>query len=78
VTERSVACAPCYLESDRPRNDLWLQVGSDDQAKVYLNGQQIYQFRLTCVAFAPDGRTVISGSRDSTALVWDVTAFCKP
>src|SRR5262249_55393297 len=33
--EGSVAYAVCYLESDRARNDLWLRVGSDDQAKVY-------------------------------------------
>jgi len=30
-------------ESDRARDDLWVQVGSDDQAKVYLNGREIYQ-----------------------------------
>jgi hypothetical protein len=29
--------------SDRERNDLLLQVGSDDQAKVYLNGQEVYK-----------------------------------
>jgi hypothetical protein len=46
VTERSVAYAACYLESDRARNDLWLQFGSDDQAKVYLNGRELYQWRL--------------------------------
>jgi hypothetical protein len=46
VTARSVAYAVCYLESDRPRHDLWLQVGSDDRAKVYLNGEEIYQYRL--------------------------------
>jgi hypothetical protein len=46
VTERSVAYAACYLESDRPRKDLWLQVGLDELAKVYLNGQEIYQYRL--------------------------------
>jgi hypothetical protein len=40
-----VAYAACYVESDRPRNDLWLQVLSDDQAKVYLNGKEIYQYR---------------------------------
>jgi WD40 repeat protein/serine/threonine protein kinase len=45
VTEHSVAYAVCYLESDRARNDLWLQVGSDDQAKVYLNGREAYQCR---------------------------------
>jgi hypothetical protein len=44
--ERSVAYAICYLESDRARNDLWLQVGSNDQAKVYLNGQPIYEYRI--------------------------------
>jgi hypothetical protein len=45
VKEWSVAYAACYLESDRERNDLWLQVLSDDQAKVYLNGKEIYQYR---------------------------------
>ena len=42
VAERSVAYAVCYLESDQARDGLWLQVGSDDQAKVYLNGREIY------------------------------------
>jgi hypothetical protein len=46
VTERSVAYAACYLESDQPRTDLWLQIGCNDQAKVYLNGEAIYQWRL--------------------------------
>lgn len=42
---RSVAYAVCYLESARARSDVWLQIGSDDQAKVYLNGTEIYQYR---------------------------------
>jgi hypothetical protein len=46
VRERSVAYAVCYIESDQARAGLWLQVGSDDQAKVYLNGREIYQIRL--------------------------------
>src|SRR5262249_21538112 len=41
----SVAYAVCYLESDRPRDGLWLQVISDDQSKVYLNSQQVYECR---------------------------------
>jgi hypothetical protein len=45
VTEWSVAYAVCYLESDRARKDLSIQVGSDDQAKVYLNGEEVYQQR---------------------------------
>jgi hypothetical protein len=45
LTKRYFAYAACYLKSDRPRNDLWLQVGSDDQAKVSINGRDVYQFR---------------------------------
>ena len=47
VEDQSVAYAVCYLESDRARDGLWLQVGGDDQAKVYLNGQQIYSAVVT-------------------------------
>jgi hypothetical protein len=46
VTEHSAGYAVCYLETDRPRDDLWLQVGNDDQSKVYLNGRQVYEYRL--------------------------------
>jgi WD40 repeat protein/serine/threonine protein kinase len=42
-SEWSVAFAVCYLESDRARKNLWLQVGSDKQAKVYINGREFYQ-----------------------------------
>jgi hypothetical protein len=44
-TEFSIAYAVSYVESDRTR-DVWVQVGSDDQAKVYLNGQDIHQWPL--------------------------------
>jgi hypothetical protein len=44
LTRHSVAYAVCYVISDVERNDLLLQVGSDDQAKVYLNGQEIYTY----------------------------------
>ena len=43
--------------SEVERNDLLLQVGSDDQAKVYLNGQEIYKYILPrgLVALDPIG-----------------------
>ena len=59
VTEWSAAYAVCFLESDRARHDLFIQVTSDDQAKVYLNGQKVYEFRsprsLVRVAAWPQG-----------------------
>jgi WD40 repeat protein len=45
VKERCVAYAVCYIESDQARDGLWLQLGSDDQAKVHLNGREIYRIR---------------------------------
>jgi hypothetical protein len=43
LSMRSVAYAACYVQSATERDDLLLQVGSDDQSKVYLNGQEIYK-----------------------------------
>jgi WD40 repeat protein/serine/threonine protein kinase len=47
VAEQSVVYAVCYVESDHDRDGLWVQCGADNQSKVYLNGRQIYQFRLS-------------------------------
>jgi WD40 repeat protein len=33
---------------------------------------------IGCVSFSPDGRTLVSGGHDSTALVWDVTDQAVP
>jgi hypothetical protein len=43
VTEHSVAYAVCYLESENEQSGLQMLVGSDDEAKVYLNGKEIYK-----------------------------------
>jgi RNA polymerase sigma factor (sigma-70 family) len=37
-----------------------------------------HQGGVTCVVFAPDGKTVVTGSLDTTSLVWDVSAAVKP
>jgi hypothetical protein len=42
--DNCVAYAACYVISPVERNDLLLQVGSDDEAKVYLNGQEVYKY----------------------------------
>lgn len=41
--EWSVAYAVCYIQSEQNLNRLLMKVGSDDQARVYLNGMLIYQ-----------------------------------
>jgi hypothetical protein len=40
-----VTYAVCYLASDAERSGLRLEIGSDDQAKVYLNGKEVYAGR---------------------------------
>jgi hypothetical protein len=43
-SDHSAAYAVCYVISAAERTDLQLQVGSDDLAKVYLNGQEVYKY----------------------------------
>jgi hypothetical protein len=42
-TEDSVGYAVCYLVTDREMKDLTMKTGSDDQAKVYLNGKEVFK-----------------------------------
>jgi hypothetical protein len=42
-TEDSVAYAVCYLVTDEKLPNLTLKTGSDDQAKVYLNGKEVFK-----------------------------------
>lgn len=44
VSEWSVAYAVCYIRSESARSGLIMQVGSDDESKIYLNGRQIYRW----------------------------------
>jgi WD40 repeat protein len=43
LSEDCAAYAVCYVISESERNDLVLQVGSDDMAKVYLNGEEVFK-----------------------------------
>jgi hypothetical protein len=42
-TAWSVAYAVCYIRSEAAQTGLLMKVGSNDQAKVYLNGKEIYR-----------------------------------
>jgi hypothetical protein len=43
-TEDSVGYAVCYVVSDAEHKDIQLRTGSDDQAKLYLNGKEVWKF----------------------------------
>ncbi len=41
--EWSVAYAVCYIQSDAAQAGVVMKVGSDDEARIYLNGKEIYR-----------------------------------
>jgi WD40 repeat protein/serine/threonine protein kinase len=57
--ERSVAYSVCYIESETNLTGLSMKVGSLDQSKVYLNGQEIY-LNEDSRSYVPD-QDVVSG-----------------
>jgi eukaryotic-like serine/threonine-protein kinase len=59
VAEWSVAYAVCYIQSEVVQTGLLVKVGSNDQAKVYLNGKEIYRYEEGG-AYIPD-RDVVAG-----------------
>jgi hypothetical protein len=56
----SVAYAACYIQSEAAHTGLRMKVGSDDQAKIYLNGREIYRSEAVR-AFTPDEDEVATG-----------------
>jgi hypothetical protein len=42
-TEDSVGYAVCYVVADEKMDNLTMKTGSDDQAKVYLNGREVFK-----------------------------------
>jgi tetratricopeptide (TPR) repeat protein len=67
-----VAYAVCYVHADKDRSDLVLRVGSDDQAKVYLNGKEIYQSKEIRVLDLDDDEVPIELRTGSNVLVFKV------
>jgi serine/threonine protein kinase len=57
VTEYSVAYAVTYIESEADRTGLVILVGSDDQARIYLNKREIYR-QPHPTSWEPDRDTV--------------------
>jgi WD40 repeat protein len=72
LCDRSVAYAVCYVNSQAERNDLLLQVGSDDEAKVYLNGQEVYKYTRERGLIALDPIAPIALRKGTNVLVFKV------
>jgi WD40 repeat protein/serine/threonine protein kinase len=72
-TNHSVAYAVCYIFCDRDRRDLQLRIGSDDQAKVYLNGKKVYtHYGVRLCAVDDDIKEGISLKQGVNVLVFKV------
>jgi len=52
---------------------LWNVVTGKQEAQVHGD-----QGETTCLDFSPDGKRLVSGSMNTTALIWDVTALAPP
>ena len=64
--------ALCYIHADTNRDDLLLRVGSDDQAKVYLNGQEIYRSEKTRGLAIDEDEVPISLRQGTNVLLFKV------
>ena len=72
LTDHSVAYAVCYVISEADRNDLLLQVGSDDQAKFTSTGRRSISTpgRAALVALDPIGPVAWPKGRTCWSSKW--------
>jgi len=56
----------------RPRGIIYLWETATGKKRCQLEG---HRGTLTSVGFSPDGRTLVTGSEDTTALLWDLPAL---
>jgi hypothetical protein len=72
-TENSVAYAVCYLVADRDMKGLVMKTGSDDQAKVFLNGKEVLnQTEARAIDRDQDSVENLSLNKGSNVLVFKV------
>jgi hypothetical protein len=72
VTEDSVGYAVCYLVTDEDHKDVKLKTGSDDQAKVYLNGKEVLKQEQARALDKDQDTTDVSLNKGVNVLVFKV------
>jgi WD40 repeat protein len=71
VAFSSVGCT-CAIASGANDVCLW-DIGPDDRSHLRYRLPPAHQARVVTLAFSPDGRTLLTGSTDMTARLWDVS-----
>jgi hypothetical protein len=66
-TDWSVAYAVSYVRSEVGQTGLLMKVGSDDEAQIYLNGEEVYRFAARR-SYVPDQNEVAGVRLKSRAL----------
>jgi serine/threonine protein kinase/Flp pilus assembly protein TadD len=78
-SEYRIAYAVCYIHSAADRADLVLRVGSDDQALIYLNGEEVYRnARARPLKLDEDKTRPIKLHKGSNVLVFKVVNQGRP
>jgi hypothetical protein len=72
-TTSAAAFAVCYIVADADHEDVWIKVGSDDGAKIYLNGELVYRHGQTrALILDQDQAGPIGLKRGTNVLVFKV------
>jgi WD40 repeat protein len=76
IVNYSVAYAVCYIHSETEQRSLRILVGSDDAARVYLNGKEIYRYPFgRMFVLDQDARPDITLKAGLNVLVFKVVNF---
>jgi hypothetical protein len=71
-TEDSVGYAVCYIHAATEMKDIQLKTGSDDQAKVYLNGKEVLKQPEDRLLEADEDTTPVTLRKGMNVLVFKV------
>jgi hypothetical protein len=75
--EYSVGYAVCYIHADEDLKDIKLKLGTDDEAKVYLNGKEVLRNEQTRPLRKDDDTVNVSLSKGINVLVFKVVNEAK-